>query len=183
MILYGVVMAGLLFLALAFFAVAKASAVRNGGQSAADAAALAAARDDRNRFHEGFLESLGDGDDWQGWLDLTEPLEPAGCGAAGDFAGRNDSSVTACTPVLRQGDPGYAVTVETNFDTGDTILPTTDNRTATADATAVVQPLCEFDADSEDIEITCDGEDFEVDPDDDDVDLEPSDLYTVILVD
>jgi len=42
------VIAGLLFLAFAFFAVAQAGTVRNGGQSAADAAALAAAQDDRD---------------------------------------------------------------------------------------------------------------------------------------
>lgn len=183
MILYGAVIAGLLFLALAFFAVARAGAVRNGGQSAADAAALAAARDDRDRFFEGFLDSRSDGDAWQAWLNLTEPLTPGGCGEAGGFAARNDSSVTECRPVMTHADPGYAVTVETNFDTGDTLLPVTDHRTATADATAVVRALCAFDEESEDIEITCDGEEFEVDPDDEDVDLKPSDVFEVVLVD
>ncbi|THA24749.1 hypothetical protein E4198_08355 [Streptomyces sp. RKND-216] len=175
-------MAGLLFLALAFFVVAKAAAVRNGGQSAADAAALAAARDDRDRFFEGFLDSLGEGDDWQGWLGLTEPLDPEGCGAASDFAERNDSSVTSCDPVLRHGDLGYRVRVETNFSTGKTIIPGTGNKTADADATAVVQPLCDFDAAEEDVELTCDGEEIEIDPDDD-ADVTPSDLFDVVLVD
>lgn len=183
LLLYAAVMTGLLFLALAFFAVAQASAVRNGGQSGADAAALAAARDDRDRLFEGFLDALGDGDAWQDWLDLTEAVEAHGCDAAADFAGRNDSSVTSCEPVLLQSDPGYAVTVETNFDTGETLLPATDNRTATADATAVVQPLCDFDADDEDIEVTCDGEEFVIDPDGDDIEVEASDLFSVILVD
>lgn len=180
--MYGMVMAGMLFLALAFFVVAQASAVRNGGQSAADAAALAAAREDRDRFFDGFVDSLGEGDSWRAWLDLTEPLEADGCEAAEDFAGRNDSSVTSCEPVLKHGDPGYAVTVETNFDTGDTILPGTDNRTATAGATAVVTPLCEVDTAGGDIELTCDDTEIEIDVDDE-VDLEPSDLYRVVLVD
>lgn len=175
--------AGLLFLAIAFFAVSKAAAVRNGGQSAADAAALAAARDDRDRFFEGFVDSLDDGDDWQDWLDLTEPLDAQGCDAASDFAGRNDSSVTSCSPVLRQDDPGYAISVETNFDTGDSIIPGAANRTGTAEATAVVQPACQFDADAEDVELTCDGEEIEIDPDDDDIDVDPSELFDVVLVD
>ncbi|EST24111.1 hypothetical protein N566_25120 [Streptomycetaceae bacterium MP113-05] len=175
--------AGLLFLAVAFFAVAKAAAVRNGGQSAADAAALAAARDDRDRFFEGFVKSVDDGDDWQSWLDLTESLDAQGCHAATDFAGRNDSSVTSCSPVVQQGDPGYAIRVETNFDTGDSIIPGTANRTGTAEATAVVQPMCEFDADSDDVELTCDGEEIEIDPDDDDIEVDPSELFDVILVD
>jgi hypothetical protein len=176
-------MAGLLFLAVAFFAVAKAAAVRNGGQSAADAAALAAAREDRDRFFEGFVDSLGDGDDWQDWLDLTETISVDGCGAAGDFAGRNDSSLLACDPVARSGDPGYTVRIGTDFDTGDTIVPGTDNRRAKAEATAVVQPLCSFDEDSDDIELTCDGEDFDIDPDEDDLDVEPRELFAVVLVD
>lgn len=175
-------MAGLLFLALAFFAVAHASSVRNGGQSAADAAALAAARDDRDRFFDGFLDSLGDGDSWQDWLDLTEPLSADGCAAAGDFAARNDSSLLDCEPVVRGADPGYTVRIETNFDTGDTLVPGADNRTAEAGATAVVQPRCDFEADGEDIEITCDGDEFEIDPDDD-LDLEPNDLFSVVLAD
>lgn len=91
--------------------------------------------------------------------------------------------MTSCDPVLRRGDPGYAVTVETNFDTGKTIVPGTGNKTATADATAVVRPQCAFDADSDDVELTCDGEEIEIDPDDDDIDLDPADLFDVVLVD
>lgn len=181
--MYGVVMSGLLFLALAFFAVAQASTVRNGGQSAADSAALAAARDDRDQLFDGFLGAIGDGDSWQNWLDITAPLTGDGCDAAGDFAGKNDSEVLRCEPVTRDGDPGYSVEIETNFDTGDTIIPGTENRTAEAKATAVVKPLCDFEAGVKDIEITCDGEEFQIDPDDDDLDLEPADLFSVVLAD
>lgn len=46
--IYVVMVAGLLFLAFAFFAVGKASATRNEAQGAADAAALAAAQDARD---------------------------------------------------------------------------------------------------------------------------------------
>ncbi|WP_367124250.1 hypothetical protein [Streptomyces phytohabitans] len=175
-------MSGLLFLALAFFAYAQAATVRNGGQSAADAAALAAARDDRDQLFDGFLDSLDDKDAWQDWLDLTAPLGGDGCGPAGDYAGKNDADVASCDPVTRDGDPGYTVEVETRFDTGDTIVPGTENRTAKATATAVVRPLCDFDVDITDIEITCDGEEFEIDPDDV-LDLDPADLFSVVLAD
>lgn len=182
--MYGVVMSGLLFLALAFFAVAQASTVRNGGQSAADSAALAAAREDREQFFDGFLDALGDKDSWQDWLDLVSPVSGDGCGAAGDFAGKNDSDVLECEPVTRGMDPGYSVSIETRFNTGKTIIPGTEDKTAEASATAVIRPLCDFgDGESEMVEITCDGEEFEIDPEDDDLDLEPSDLFTVVLVD
>ncbi|RLL68699.1 hypothetical protein [Streptomyces sp. Z26] len=136
---------GLLFLALAFFAVAQAATVRNGGQSAADAAALAAARDDRDQFFDGFLDALGDKDSWQDWLDLVAPLTGDGCGAAGEYAGKNDSDVVACDAVTRERDPGYTVSIETRFTTGKTIIPGTDDKTATAEATAVVRPRCDFE--------------------------------------
>jgi hypothetical protein len=169
-------------MALAFFVVAQAGAVRNGGQSAADAAALAAAREDRDAFFDGFLDSLGDGDAWQDWLDLLEPVPADGCGAADDFAGRNRALVLSCQAVTRDADPGYTVEVETDFDTGRTVVPGTANRTARAEATAVVRPLCDFDADLDGIEITCDGDEFEIDPDDE-IGLEPADLFSVVLVD
>ncbi|OEV04793.1 hypothetical protein AN216_05850 [Streptomyces oceani] len=175
-------MAGLLFLALAFFTVAQASTVRNGGQSAADAAALAAARDDRDQLFDGFLDSLGEGDSWQDWLDLTAPLTGDGCGEADEFADSNDSDVLSCEPITREMDPGYTVKIETRFDTGNTIIPGTENKTAKSDATAVVQPLCDFDPDIDKIEITCDGDEFEIDPDDDEIDLESADLFSVVLV-
>lgn len=185
-------MAGLLFLALAFFAVAQASTVRNGGQSAADAAALAAARDDREQFFDGFLDAIGDKDSWQDWLDLVSPVSGDGCGAAGDFAGKNDSDVLECEPITRGMDPGYSVSIKTRFNTGKTIIPGTENKAAEASATAVIRPLCDFgdgegdDGEGDDgeiVEITCDGEDFEIDPEDDALDLEPSDLFSVVLVD
>lgn len=71
--MYGAVIVGLLFLAFAFFAVAQAGTVRNGGQSAADAAALAAAQDDRDQLFDGFMDALGDEEAWQDWLDALPP--------------------------------------------------------------------------------------------------------------
>jgi hypothetical protein len=180
--MYGVVITGLLFLALAFFAVAQAASVRNGGQSAADAAALAAAQDDREQYFEGFLDAVHGDDDWQDWLDLTETVSPDGCGAADDFAGRNDSDVIGCEPVLRYGDPGYSVRIRTRFDTGNTFVPGADHKHGEAEATAVVRPRCDLDGDGESIDLACDGGDFSIDPDSDDPHVKPSDLFSVVLV-
>ncbi|MFG3252608.1 hypothetical protein [Streptomyces sp. NPDC048172] len=184
--MYAVVMAGLLFLAFAFFAVAQASTVRNGGQSAADSAALGAAQDDRDELFDGFMEALDDGDAWKEWLAGDAPLEGDGCGEADHFAGQNRADVLSCDQIERNGDDGYTVEIETRFDTGDTIVPGTDHKKAKAKANAVVQPLCEPDEDEgggDEIHITCEDEDFTIDPDDDDLDLKPADLFDVVLVD
>ncbi|MGI5349125.1 hypothetical protein ACQEU8_13150 [Streptomyces sp. CA-250714] len=137
--------AGLLFLAFAFFAVAQAGTVRNGGQTAADAAALGAAEDDRQQFFDGFLDALDDKDGWQDWLAATAPLTGNGCGAAAHFADRNRADLLSCDLVTREGDDGYSVSIETRFDTGNTVVPGTDNKTAKATATAVIRPRCEAD--------------------------------------
>ncbi|HWM37995.1 MAG TPA: hypothetical protein VNS49_12860, partial [Streptomyces sp.] len=158
--------AGLLFLAFAFFAVAQAGTVRNGGQSAADAAALAAAQDDRDELFDAFRDALDDGDDWQDWLDGLGELTGDGCGEADYFADRNRSDVLSCDAVTRDGNDGYTVKVQTRFDTGDSIVPGADNKKAQATATAVIKPRCELADDAELIEITCDGEEFIIDPDD-----------------
>lgn len=169
-------------MAFAFFAVAQAGTVRNGGQSAADAAALAAAQDDRDELYDGFRDALGDGDDWQDWLDGLGPLTGDGCGEAEYFAGRNRSDVVSCEAVSRNGDDGYTVEVRTRFDTGDSIVPGAANKKAQATATAVIKPRCDFADDADLIEITCDGDEFTIDPDDVDLDLEPADLFSVVLV-
>jgi hypothetical protein len=176
-------MAGLLFLAFAFFAVAQAGTVRNGGQTAADAAALAAAQEDRDQLFDGFLGSLGEGGSWQDWLDGLGGFPADGCGRAEDLAARNRADVVSCDPVTRGADNGYTVKVRTRFDTGDTIVPGADNKKATATATAVVKPRCGAGESAEDTGITCDGEDFTLGPDAEDPGVEPPDLFSVVLVD
>jgi hypothetical protein len=180
--MYGVVITGVLFLAFAFFAVAQAAAVRNGGQSAADAAALAAAQDDRAQFFDGFLDAVHDNDSWQDWLDLSQSISPEGCAAAADFADRNDADVVGCDPVLRNGEPGYTVRIRTRFDTGDTFVHGADHKKAEAEATAVVRPKCEANGDGDGIDLVCDDGDLSIDPDSDNPDLKPSDLFSVVLV-
>lgn len=184
MILYGAVIAALLFLAFAFFAVAQAGTVRNGGQSAADAAALGAAQDDRDELFEDFLDKLAAGEDLEDLLAGLGSLVGDGCGKADHFADRNRSDVLSCEQVSEDGRNGYEVKVRTRFDTGDTIVPGADDKKAVATATAVIKPRCELKSDAEKlIEIECDGEDFTLDPKDIDLELRPSDFFSVVLVD
>lgn len=168
-------MASLLFLALAFFAVGQAGAARNGAQSAADAAALAAAREQRDAF-ELTLDDLGDLLDGE----LIPTLD--GCGASHSYAGQNGANVEACAP-LADGRWGATVSVRSQKAVGDTILPGTDDLTAEATATAIVVPRCSFDP-SEDGDspspgsLNCEGDVLDLDP----TDLpDMSDLFEVRL--
>lgn len=180
----------LLFAALAFFAFAQAASVRNGAQSAADAAALAAAQSARDELMLGLGGALeGDGN----WLDWLDGRDPEGDGPAGAEASRlaaaNDAKVVngpAFTKV--NGHPGYEVGVETLHTVGDTIIPGTENETAKAHATAVVQPRCDVPLDADPkkpLHLTCDGKELDFDPEDFDLDDLPdaSDLFAVHLAD
>ncbi|MFF9629601.1 pilus assembly protein TadG-related protein [Streptomyces fradiae] len=143
--LYVFMLVSLLFLALAFFAVGQAGATRNGAQSAADAAALAAAKESRDRFDLGLL-------DGPGWEDLFggELTGEDGCAAAHTYAAANGASVSACG-ALGDGRWGFRVTVRSVKPVGDTILPGTEGQHASATATAVVLPRCSFEAAADDV--------------------------------
>ncbi|MFD8288953.1 pilus assembly protein TadG-related protein [Streptomyces lavendulae] len=135
--IYVVVVAGLLFVALAFFVVGQASVTRSDAQGAADAAALAAARE---AGEEGLaaldLVALKP-DDWVKLL-TGDLLSGAGaCAAAVDFAARNDARAT-CESSL----PRFAVAVETNRTVGESVIPGTEGMHGEARATAVIEPLC-----------------------------------------
>ncbi|MCK8679909.1 pilus assembly protein TadG-related protein [Streptomyces lichenis] len=154
-------MGSLLFLALALFAVGQAGATRNNAQSAADAAALAAARESRDSvvLTEDMLVDLLDGV-------LVPP--GTGCGEASAFAQQNGAGVTGCGAAT-DGRWGSQVSVRSLDPVGQTILPGTETRHATATATAVVVPRCTAgDASEEDSEVPdsldCDGETVEVVP-------------------
>ncbi|MFE2843956.1 pilus assembly protein TadG-related protein [Streptomyces scopuliridis] len=147
--IYITMVAGLLFLALALFAVGQAGAKHSGAQSAADAAALAAAQESRDDFVSGkvlgnllnpaFLDDIFNGN----------PMGTAvGCQAAERFADRNEAVLVTdergedCAPT---GDRwGFKVHVRTKKPMGATILPRTADKKADAFATAVVEPRCTF---------------------------------------
>jgi Putative Flp pilus-assembly TadE/G-like len=182
------VVASLLFLAFAFFAVGQAAATRNGAQGAADAAALAAAKDARGQLRTGFLNALGDPASWQGWLNGHGFLTGSACDAADRLADANDSNVLNCDREYGL-DPGFTVKIETRYTVGKSVIPGTENKKATAEATAVIEPHCRFkpdenaDEDEEDssLEFRCDdGQSWIIDPEDEDFDpLEPGVLPSV----
>ncbi|MFH8569043.1 pilus assembly protein TadG-related protein [Streptomyces sp. NPDC017993] len=147
--LYIVAVGGLLFLALAFFAVGQAAATRNGAQTAADAAALAAGQKYRDQLSTALLDAIragGGDDDASAWEDLVNGRgvpSAAACAAADWFAGQNDAAVSTCTP--DSWPTSFAVTVKTRNTVGDSVIPGTENRHASAKAQSVVGPRCTID--------------------------------------
>ncbi|MFI6339757.1 pilus assembly protein TadG-related protein [Streptomyces sp. NPDC050535] len=177
----------LLFAAFAFFVFAQAASARNGAQSAADAAALAAAQDARDEIVDQLGVAIGQEDDWLDWLDGD--LDPAGAGAAGaaqTLAAANDSTVQGLEFVTLNGFPGFRADIQTNYTVGDSIIPGTEGMQASAHATAVIKPRCDFDLDADPanpVELDCDGEIVDIDPGDfDPIDLpDASVLFAVRL--
>ncbi|MFI0011295.1 pilus assembly protein TadG-related protein [Streptomyces globisporus] len=136
--IYMMMVAGLLFLALAFFAVGKASALRNGSQGAADAAALAAAQKARDDFGTGFYASLP-----TNVLDvfLNTPFATP-CYEADRLAAANDATRESCYAT-----PGYlrdriTVKVQGLKAVDSSVLPGSENKKAKAKATALIEFRC-----------------------------------------
>ncbi|MFB7867095.1 pilus assembly protein TadG-related protein [Streptomyces sp. NPDC056069] len=141
---YITVIAGLLFLAFVYFAVAQAGVTRNGGQSAADAAALAAAQDAREQLRDGWLDVILDPAEWDAFLDGDGYLTDPACRQAELFAARNDAEIPAGGCVaLRAGEKGFRVQIRTLNEVG---VPGMEKQHAIATATAVLEPRCSFDA-------------------------------------
>ncbi|OAH13801.1 pilus assembly protein TadG-related protein [Streptomyces jeddahensis] len=201
--LYITAVVGLLFLAFLFFAFGKADAARNGTQSAADAAALAAAQESRDQLRNGFLQNILDGGYLQDILNGNQIGTYNGCQAAARFAELNDAELdpdkVTCAQ-LNDGRWGFTVNLVSKKSMGDTILPGTENKHAKATATAVVEPRCQFQP-NEDADppgngngngngtkpspgkIVCDGKDWPIDPKNLDLLPDMADLFTVRLAD
>ncbi|MFH9329301.1 pilus assembly protein TadG-related protein [Streptomyces althioticus] len=191
--IYITVVGGLLFLALAYLAVGQAAANRNGAQTAADAAALAAAQERRDQLSGAWVENLLDPGKWQDIFDgMAEGLAPS-CWRAEQLAAGNDATVLSCNAdgLLR-----YTVDVQTNKTVGDSIVPGTETKKSRATATAVIEPRCGFNvpaaepeegADEEAVlpTLNCKGGiDWELDPEAPDGALpQPEDLFDVHLAD
>jgi hypothetical protein len=180
--IYITVVAGLLFLAFAYLAVGQAAANRNGAQTAADAAALAAALDTRDKLTDEWLENVLDPAKWQDIFD-GEGVGFDGCGRAEQLAAQNDATAH-CEATLGLP-PGYVVDVETTKPVGDSIVPGTEDVHSTATATAVIEPLCEPgpDAGQDVLELTCKDRNWTLDPEDLDDLPRPEDLFDVHLAD
>ncbi|NEC53137.1 hypothetical protein G3I18_31980 [Actinospica acidiphila] len=140
--IYITVVGGLLFLALAYLAVGQAAANRNGAQTAADAAALAAAQERRDQLAGAWVKNLLDPEKWQDIFDgMAEGLTPS-CWRAEQLAAANDATVLNCDA---DGLLGYTVEVQTNKTVGDSIVPGTETKKSRATASAVIEPRCGFE--------------------------------------
>lgn len=185
--IYITVVAGLLFLAFAYLAVGQAAAHRNGAQTAADAAALAAAQDRRDQLTGAWIEDLLDPTKWKAIFDgAAEGLDDS-CWRAQQLAARNDAAVQGCK---QDGLLGYTVEVETTDTVGESIVPGTENMKSKETATAVIDPRCTFDPLAEDAPegtlplLTCTDGKWELDPEDPEELLpKPEDLFDVHLSD
>ncbi|MFI6439017.1 pilus assembly protein TadG-related protein [Streptomyces sp. NPDC050759] len=184
--IYIMVVAGLLFLAFAYLAVGQAAANRNGAQTAADAAALAAALDTRDDITDKWVENVLDPTKWQDIFDGVG-VDFNGCERADQLAAQNDATRLSCQSVPGLY-PGYRVEVKTNKTVGDSIVPGVEGKQSTEVAKAVIEPICKFKlpgegADADVLpELTCDdGVVWTLDPDDL-TDLPgPEDLFDVHL--
>ncbi|OKK20808.1 hypothetical protein AMK16_10335 [Streptomyces sp. CB00455] len=136
--LYVVVVAGLLFAALALFVVGQASATRSDAQGAADAAALAAARHARDHLVPGLVLADLEPAAWEKILDGERFFTEDACEAAEAFAEKNAAEATTCVPSPLR----FTVAVKTHETVGKSVIPGTDVMHGTADATAVIKPRC-----------------------------------------
>lgn len=139
--IYITVVAGLLFLAFAYFAVGQATVNRSGAQTAADAAALAAAQNVRDQLAAEWMTDVRDPSKWQGVFNgNAQGLQPW-CWRAYELAQENDAHVLDCGT---SGPLAYTVDVETNKSMGKSVVPITESKHSKAHATAVIEPLCTF---------------------------------------
>ncbi|MFH9571216.1 pilus assembly protein TadG-related protein [Streptomyces sp. NPDC017454] len=184
--IYITVVAGLLFLAFAYLAVGQAATNRNGAQTAADAAVLAAAQETRDQLAGEWAENVENPASWQEIFDGVVPGLDDTCWRADQLAALNDAQIDACA---LDGPLGYRVEVTVDEPVGDSIVPGTESKYARASAIAVIEPSCAFELPEGDTEadvlpkLTCKDQDWELDPEDLSELPEPQDLFDVHLAD
>ena len=173
--------AGLLFLAFAYFAVGQAAVNRNGAQTAADAAALAAAQKTRDQLAGEWLNDVLDPTKWDGIFHGDGAVN--GCDRAAVLAEQNNATLGPCN----QSEPlRYDVEVTTNKTVGQSIVPGTEDKRSVASATAVIDSLCEFTPPGEGDalpQLKCKGKTWDLNPDDLTDLPKPQDLFDVHLAD
>ncbi|MCX5385322.1 pilus assembly protein TadG-related protein [Streptomyces sp. NBC_00083] len=199
--IYVVMVAGLLFLAFAFFAVGQASATRNGAQGAADSAALAAAQRAREELVPRVLAALMTPGGLDTLFDDGVVLGDARAEAT-NFAAKNHADLLALDG--RLGGAGrftFKASVTTQYTVGNSVIPGTEQDHGTATATALIELRCALppgggagasptpaptrtpvptptSTPPSPVTITCDGKDLPTDPM-----PAPEELFTVKLVD
>ncbi|MGW2764146.1 pilus assembly protein TadG-related protein [Streptomyces sp. NPDC001275] len=183
--IYITVVGGLLFLAFAYLAVGQAAANRNGAQTAADAAALAAAQETRDQLAGKWADTVLDPTKWQDLLN-GDAAQMNSCWRAYQLAQQNEAHVDSCQPSLLR----YTVYVQTDKSVGKSIVPGTEDKYSKAHASAVIEPLCTFDPPIEGSEgkkvlprLTCKNRNWDLDPQHLTGLPRPEDLFDVHLAD
>lgn len=118
------------------------------------------------------MEVLLDPTKWQDIFEGKARVEDP-CWRAEQLAAQNNAHVNACfSPEMLE----YRVDVKTDKSVGRSVVPGTKDFKSTASATAVIEPLCDFDPSGEGAEdgalpqLTCKDKAWELNPD------KPSDL-------
>lgn len=158
---------------------------RNGAQTAADAAALAAARQNRDEVKEAFLAALTSGnvEAITRLLGTAGTDDQAACDAARTYANQNHADLYGANACERlPNGTGYTVDVITQGTVGSSVIDSTKSTHAKATATAVVEPRCSFGAkDGNQLRFTCDKGSLAINPKAGDFMLDLSDFYSVHL--
>lgn len=171
--IYIVAVTGFLLAALALVVVGMAGVIRSDAQGAADAAALAAAGEARDKVFGGLNLADLKPADWEKILE-GEAFDTVGaCAKAASLAARNEATATCDAKP-----PKFTVTVITERTIGSSVVPGTGGAHGKAAATALIKPRCSLGAaptpplppDGEPpkpdpVNISCDGdEDIILDP-------------------
>ncbi len=137
---------------------------------------------------EGLEGAIGVDDNWLDWLNPDEATGVGATAAAQQLAAANDSALQGGAQLVEvNGFRGYEVEIQTNYTVGDSIIPGTETQEATAQATAVIEPRCDFDAPDDPLDLVqldCGDQIIEIDPEDFVLDDLPdaSVLFSVYLV-
>ncbi|MFE7181189.1 pilus assembly protein TadG-related protein [Streptomyces erythrochromogenes] len=135
--IYVIVLTGLLFAAFAFVVVGMAGATRSEAQGAADAAALAAAREARDNAFEGTDLLALTAEEWEELIGGDRLNAQRACAKASAFAAMNGADAT-CEVAI----PEVKVSVTTHDAIGKTVIPGTEDVRGHASAKAVIEPRC-----------------------------------------
>ncbi|QEU82888.1 hypothetical protein CP968_12615 [Streptomyces subrutilus] len=127
----------MVFAVLAFFVFGQAAVVRSDAQGAADAAALAAAREARDHLNPALDLAELQPRDWEAILEGRSFDWPRACAAAEEFARRNDAGAACTRAALR-----FTVEATTDRTVGDSVVPGTGGMHARAKAVAEIIPRC-----------------------------------------
>ncbi|MGW0881599.1 pilus assembly protein TadG-related protein [Streptomyces sp. NPDC002671] len=137
--IYITVVAGLLFLALAYLAVGQAAVSRSGAQTAADATALAAAQKTRDQLAALWVDDVLDPTKWRAIFDGEGGSNWCLSRSVTQFAAQNGAKATYCHP---DSPLSYVVHVVTIKNVGESVVPRSERYHGKASARAVIQPLC-----------------------------------------